>query len=392
MSTRNPSRRAFIASLSAALVAGAAFAGAAAAAEKVKIGFFSPQTGFAASDGQAALHGAQIAVQFINGAGGVLGKEIELVSYDDASKPDQAANVAQKLTQSDKVTAAVSGSYSFLTRPAASIFQRAKTPLVTAYAVHPEITATGEYIFRTSVPAEVEGASAAWTISKLMKKKKVALVTMDNDAGVALADAFKRMADKAGLEIATEEKYSLQDKDLRPILNRIKGMGVDAIYANGFYAQAALLVNQRQELGMDTQIVGMEGFDSPKFLELAKPGAAEGTVITTALDRGSKNPVVQKFIAEYKKQFGLSADMVAASSFDAVTVLAEAIKRAGSTEADAIVKALHGIKGFDGVTTGPFQGFTEGGDVIKPVMIQQVKGDDFAHFAIIDDPEIMNLH
>ena len=99
-----------------------------------------------------------------------------------------------------------------------------------------------------------------------------------------------------------------------------------------------------------------------------------------------------EWIEEYKKQFGISADMVAASSFDAVVVLAEAIKRASSTDPDAIVKALHSIKKMDAVTTGPFMGFTEGGDVIKPVVVQVVKGGDWSHVAIIDDPAVMNLH
>jgi branched-chain amino acid transport system substrate-binding protein len=263
---------------------------------------------------------------------------------------------------------------------------------MTAYAVHPQITETGKYIFRTAVPSLVEGAAAAWTVSKLMKKKKVALITMDNDAGAALADGFKKMAKSFGVEVVTEEKYSLKDKDLRPLLNRINGMNVEVIYANGFYAQAAMLVNQLQELGIKTPVLGMEGFDSPKFFELSKPGAAEGVMITTALDRGSSNPLVQRFLSEYKKKYGILADMVAASSFDAVVVLAEAIKRAGSTDPDAIVKALHSIKKMDAVTTGPFMGFTEGGDVIKPVVVQVVKGDNWAPVAIIDDPAIMGLH
>ena len=131
-----------------------------------------------------------------------------------------------------------------LTRPAAVVFQRAKVPLMTAYAVHPDITATGKYIFRTAVPSLVEGAAAVWTVSKLLKMKKVALITMDNDAGAALADGFKKMAKSFGVDVVTEEKYSLKDKDLRPLLNRIKGMDVDVIYANGFYAQAAMIVNQ----------------------------------------------------------------------------------------------------------------------------------------------------
>ncbi|MGA8260014.1 MAG: ABC transporter substrate-binding protein [Arenicellales bacterium] len=378
--------------VAAGLVAAVALCGTASADDTIKFGFFSPQTGFAGADGVSALHGAQIAVNFINDSGGLLGKKVELVNYDDASKPDQAANVAQKLTQSDKVPVAVSGSYSFLTRPAAAIFQRAKTPLMTAYAVHPQITATGKYIFATSLPAAEEGAAAAWTVAKVMKKKKVALVTMDNDAGTSLAAAFKKEAKKLGLDILTEEKYSLDDKDLRPILTRIKGMNPDVIYANGYYDNAALLVNQRQELGMTTPVIGMEGFDSPKFIELSKPGAAEGTMLTTALDRDSKNPLVQKFLSEFQKQYNIAPDMVGASSFDAVTILAEAIKRAKSTKADAVVKALHGIKKFDGVVTGPFYGFTKDGQVIKPSVVQIVKDGAFHHFAVIDDPAIRNLH
>jgi len=392
MITTFSGRRAVLKGLGVLAVGAMALAGTSRAEDSIKVGFFSPQTGFAASDGTAALHGAQLAVQFLNEGGGVLGKKLELVNYDDASKPDQAANVAQKMTQVDKVAVAVSGSYSFLTRPAAAIFQRAKTPLMTAYAVHPQITATGNYIFRTGTASMVEGAGAAYTAGKLLKAKKAALITMDNDAGASLADAFKAKAKEFGVTVATEEKYALSDKDLRPILNRIKGMGVDVIYANGFYAQAALLVNQRQELGISTPVIGMEGFDSPKFFELAKPGASDGVLITTALDRGSDNPVVQRFLSEYKKQFGLSADMVAASSYDAVAVLAEGIKRAGSTDADAIVTALHGIKGMTNVTTGPFAGFTEGGDVIKPVVVQQAKDGDWQGYAVIDDPAIMNLH
>ncbi|MDP7524082.1 MAG: ABC transporter substrate-binding protein [Arenicellales bacterium] len=387
-----PKRRAFIAAIGLAAVITLPLSVPALGGETIKVGFFSPQTGFAASDGTAALHGATLAVQFVNEKGGVIGKKIELVNYDDASKPDQAANVAQKMTQSDKVVVGVSGSYSFLTRPAAVIFQRAKVPLMTAYAVHPQITETGEYVFRTGVPSQVEGGAAAWTVSNVMKVKRVALITMDNDAGAALADGFKKTAKSFGIEVVTEEKYSLSDKDLRPLLNRIKGMDVGAIYANGFYAQAAMLANQRQELGIKIPVLGMEGFDSPKFFELSKPGAAEGVMITTALDRGSSNPVVQRFLRDYQKAYGVSADMVAASSFDAVVVLAEAINRAGSVNPDSIVKALHSIKRLEGVTTGPFLGFTEGGDVIKPVVVQKVIGGEWNSVAIIDDPAIMNLH
>jgi len=98
------------------------------------------------------------------------------------------------------------------------------------------------------------------------------------------------------------------------------------------------------------------------------------------------------FIAQFRKDYDIAPDMVGASSFDAVTILAEAIKRAKSTKADAVIKALHGIKNFDGVVTGPFYGFTRGGQVIKPSVVQIVKDGEFHHFAVIDDPAIRNLH
>ncbi|MEE8245665.1 MAG: ABC transporter substrate-binding protein, partial [Alphaproteobacteria bacterium] len=142
-------------------VAGLALAATAWADETVKIGFNAPLTGFAAADGKSALTGAELAVDQANAAGGINGKKLELVVYDDQAKADQMVPIANKLIGQDQVKIAVSGSYSGPTRAAAGIFQNAGIPYISAYAVHPDITRAGDYVFRTSFVGQVQGRAGA---------------------------------------------------------------------------------------------------------------------------------------------------------------------------------------------------------------------------------------
>ncbi len=352
-----------------------------------KIGLFSPTTGFAAADGTSALHGAELAVQYINDHGGINGVKVELVHYDDAAKPDQAVNVAHKLIEQDKVVAAVSGSYSGATRAASAVFQEAGVPMVSAYAIHPEITKTGNMIWRVGTLAVVEGkVGGALAVDKL-GAKKIALLTIDNDFGMSLAKAFKEYVTAKGAEIVFEEKYPLGEKEFRPILNKIKEANPDVVYASGYYNEAANIVRQAKEVGLNAQIIGQEGYDSPKFLELAGD-AAEGVIITTDLNRDSDREITQWFIKTYKEKYNLDADMVGASTFDAVMVLAYAIEK-GGTKADGITKALSELKNFEKAATGPFYKFTAGREVMRPVGAQVVKGGAFHFFAEFDDPALI---
>lgn len=347
-----------------------------AAPEPIKIGFFSPTTGFAAADGTSALQAAQLAVQFINNAGGLLDRPVALIHYDDAAKPDQAASLARKLIEQDQVVAGISGSYSGATRAAAPVFQEAGIPMISAYAIHPEITKTGDKIFRVGTLAAVEGRVGAELAGKVMGAKKIAILTIDNDFGVSLTEGFKQHAADLGLEIVLEEKYPLGETEFRPIIGKIKTAKPDAVYATGYYNEAANLVSQAKDEGLDVPIIGQEGYDSPKFIELAGP-ASEGVIITTDLNRDSKRPMTKRFLTEYKSTYGEDADMVGASAFDAVQVLAYAIKTAGSTDPDAITKAIQGLKNFEDVASGPFLYYTEGREVVRPVGAQVVKDGAF---------------
>ncbi|WP_022671306.1 ABC transporter substrate-binding protein [Hippea alviniae] len=357
------------------------------AAGVIKIGFFAPLTGFAAADGASAKHGAMLAVEKINENGGVLGKKIKLVVYDDAVSSQQAVAIARKLVQEDRVIAVVSGSYSTPTRAAAPIYQRFRIPLVVAYATHPDITKAGNYVFRIGFLASVEGKAGGYVATKILHAKRVAVLTMDNDFGRALSQGFVKEAEKNGAKVVANLSFSLGEKDMTPYLTKIKALNPDLIYCTGYYSEGALTVKQAKQLGIKAQLLGQEGFDSPMFLKIAGK-SANGTIITTDLNRDDKRPIARWFIAQYRKQFNLEPDMVGASSFDAVYILAEAIKEAKSTNPAKIREALARIKNFDGVT-GDIKGFTKNGEVIKPVQIQKVVNGQFTYFGEIDNLEII---
>jgi branched-chain amino acid transport system substrate-binding protein len=197
-------------------------AGPAMAADTIKIGFHAPLTGFAASDGKSATEGAKLAVSQINAAGGVLGRQLELVVYDDEAKPAQSIPIANKLIGQDKVVVGISGSYSGATRSAAGIFQEAKIPYISAYGIHPDITRAGEYVFRTSFLGHIQGKAGAKLIGEMMGKKKVVMITLQNDFGKSLAAGFAEKAPAYGIDILGEYQYSIKDRQFGAIVAKVK--------------------------------------------------------------------------------------------------------------------------------------------------------------------------
>ncbi|MFA7621879.1 MAG: ABC transporter substrate-binding protein, partial [Aminobacteriaceae bacterium] len=164
---------------------------AALAADTVKIGMLVPLTGPAAADGASALASVQIALDQVNSGGGVLGKQVELTYYDDRADTKDAVALAYKLIEQDKIVAFVAGSYSLPTRSVAPIFQEEEIPLVSAYAIHPDVTRAGDFCFRNGFLGFVEGKAAGYAAHKLLGSKRVALLTSDNDFGTTLVTGFK---------------------------------------------------------------------------------------------------------------------------------------------------------------------------------------------------------
>ncbi len=360
-----------------AVPAGAAWA-------DIKVGFNVPLTGFAAADGKSALEGAKLAIEQANAKGGVAGQRLDLVVYDDQASPKEAVPVATKLVEKDAVVAAVSGSYSGSTRAAAAIFQRAQVPYVVSYAIHPDITLAGDYMFRVSAMGEVQGRGGA-KLAQGLGKKKVVIITVKNDFGQALAAGFKEAAPKLGLNIANEYEYGMADRQFGPLVSKVKADNPEVIYASGYYFNAGPLVSQLRAAGVTAPIIGQEGYDSDKFIEIAG-AAAEGTLVTTSLDRDSDAPATKAFLADFRKATGAGADMVAAASFTAVNVVVEGLKTTGGKGGDALKQAL---------ATGSYDtpigklAFNDLHEVKKDLQVQIVKDKAFRRHSVISDPVLL---
>jgi branched-chain amino acid transport system substrate-binding protein len=355
------------------------------AAEPIKIGFNVPLTGFAAADGNSALMGAELAVEQVNAAGGIGGDMLELVVYDDQASPKEAAPLAVKMITQDGVVAGVSGSYSGSTRAASTIFQENATPYISAYAVHPDITRAGPFVFRTSFMGEVQGRAGAKLIGETLGKKRVVMITLNNDFGQSLAAGFKEKATHFGIEIVGEYDYGIKDREFGPIVSKVKADAPDAIYASGYFFTAGPLVSQLRAAGIEAPIIGQEGYDGQKFIEIAGP-AAEGVLITTSLDRDSEDPLARAFIDGFQEKAGYPADMVGASAHTAILVMADALKRSGAGNKDAVRAAIAATK-ID-AATGRIS-FNELGEVKKDVQVQIVKDGGWHHHSVISDPVLL---
>jgi branched-chain amino acid transport system substrate-binding protein len=356
----------------------------AATADSIKIGFNAPLTGFAASDGKSALNGAELAVEQVNAAGGINGDQLKLVVYDDQASPKESVPIAQKLIEKDGVVAAVSGSYSGATRAAAGIFQESGVPYISAFAIHPDITRAGNYVFRTSFVGEVQGRAGAKLVGNLGKKRAV-IITLKNDFGKSLAAGFKEAAGKYGVEIVAEYEYGIKDRQFGPIVSKLRADKPDVIYASGYFFTAGPLVSQLRAAGIDVPVIGQEGYDSQKFIDIAGP-ASEGTIITTSLDRDSDAAETRDFISAYEAATGQKSDMVAASAHTAIKVLAAALKSAGSTDRAAIRNAIAATKLT--ASTGQIS-FNDLGEVQKAVQVQVVRDGEWHRHSIIDDAVLL---
>lgn len=359
------------------------FSGAAFAADTIKIGMLAPLTGFAAADGFSVYESVKLAVEKVNAGGGVLGKQVELVCYDDAADPKQAVPLAHKLIGQDKVVGFVAGSYSLPTRAVSAIFNDAEIPLVAGYALHPDIT-KGDYTFRNGFLGTVEGKGAAYVADKMLKAKKIATIVSDNDFGTTLVKGFNQyLSEHKEIKLVSSQKYPASEKDFKPYLSKMKASDPDVVFFSGYYFQIGPALQQAREMGIKVQFIGEEGADSPKTAEIGGD-AAEGLIIVTNLNREDKRPFVQEFLDKYRSIHKIEPDMVGASNYDAFMLIVNAIKQANTTDGPAVAKALAATSNYDGLT-GNISGFDADGEIVKPIQVQIIKDGKFHYYGVVDD-------
>lgn len=357
--------------------------------EPIRIGFFAPVTSPAASaDGLSAENSAKLAVKLVNEAGGINGRMVELVNYDDGLDTTQAVSIAEKLTTKDNVVAVVSGSYSGPTRVAAPIIQNAGMVMVSAYAVHPDVVNAGDFIFSQSFPGKVQGKAGAEYAVKNLGAKKIAIIAVDLDFGTELANTFTAHAEANGAKVVSVDKVAISDNEFTAIITKLKEkVQPDLIYIANYYAHAAEVVKQCKLQGLNVPILGTEGADSWQFL-LTAGEHANGVYLTTNMNRDDVSTTTQEYITRYREEFDMEPDMVGASAYDAFQVLFESIRQVGTDDPAAMRDTIAGLKDFSTVT-GNLIKYTENGEAVKAVQIQQVVDGKFKSKGEITDLNII---
>ena len=321
------------------------------ASNPIKVGEIASLTGKEAAFGQSSHKGTLLAIEELNAKGGVLGRPLELVVEDNQSRAGESATVARKLISREKVVAILGEVASSRSLEIAPVAQRAKIPMISPSSTNPKVTEVGDYIFRVCFIDPFQGTVMAKFAKDTLMAKRVAVVTSVSSAySVGLAKYFKERFTADGGEIALEQKYAEGDKDFKAQLTAVRAAGVDAIFVPGYYTEAALITRQARELGLKIPLFGGDGWEAPQLLEIGGK-AIEGTYYSTHFSPEDTSPLVQSFVAAFRARWnGDSPDAMAALGYDSALVLADSLRRAGTTEPAALRDAIAATKDFNGVT------------------------------------------
>ncbi len=320
------------------------------AAEAVRIGFFMSITGRDASFGEASLNGARLAVDGLNAGGGALGRPVELVVEDDRSLAGESATAAKKLISRDRVVALIGECSSARTLEAAAVAQASGIPLVTPASTSPRVTQVGDAIFRVCFIDPFQGDVIATFARRRLGLRRAALL-VDSTApySVGLADYFSRKFVALGGEVVARQTYSGADTDFRAQLTAIRAARPDALFLPGYYVAAGLVARQARDLGMHATLLGGDGFEAPQLLDIGGD-ALDGAYYSTHFAVENTGAASRAFVAAYRLRYGVVPNGLAALTYDAVRLVADALGRAGTTERAALRRALAETKDFPGVT------------------------------------------
>jgi branched-chain amino acid transport system substrate-binding protein len=323
----------------------------------IKVGLNYELSGAVATYGQSLVSGIELAVDEINKSGGVLGKQIELVKADNKSETTESANVATKLATRDKVVAILGPATSGNTKAAAPIAVQNKVPMISASATADDVTVDSngkvrEFVFKTCFSDSFQGVIMAnFAYGDLSTKNAAVLVDSTSDYSKGLAKNFKETYTKLGGKIATEQAYQSKETDFKAVLTKIKGENPDVLFLPGYYEEVGLIVKQARELGLNVPVLGGDGYDSPKLTELAGKTALNKVYFTNHYSSKDTTQEVVKFQQAYKaKNNSKDPDAFNALGYDLAYFLADAIKRADSTDSQKIKDALASTKAFKGIT------------------------------------------
>lgn len=355
----------------------------ASAETPIKVGLQAVLTGPNSVDGVNSQIAINLAVQKWNKAGGIKGRPIEIIALDDQAKPDLAVPVINRLLGEDDIVGILSATLSEPTKAAAPFAQDAGVPYISGWASSPDVTHAGDFIFRIGLLAPIEGKAGAAVISKIMQKKKVALVTVKSDLGKEVKRGFREVSDKLGLEVVGDLEFAVGDRQFGPMIANLKTLGAEVVFLTGYYFHGAI-VPQMRAAGLDIPVVGMTSFSAQQFLDIAGP-SANGMLVLNVIDWSNPSPELKDFLAAFNAKAGYAPTASAAHAYTGADVLFKAIEKAG-TDHKAVRDALASMQ-FSTIV-GPLS-FNSLHETKRVVYVSEVKDGKYTTKAIIDDPVLL---
>ncbi|MDI9471437.1 MAG: ABC transporter substrate-binding protein [Tissierellia bacterium] len=345
-------------------------------AEEIKIGINYELSGGVATYGQANLEGIELAVEQINAAGGINGKKITLVTYDNKSDHAEATTLANRMMTQDGVLAAIGPATSGAFKATIPVAEKNQIPVVSGSATADDVTVDAqglkEYAFRICFSDSYQGtAMADFALNTLNAKKAVIIMDSSSDYGKGLAKNFKEQFEKNGGTVVAEEAYVAKDTEFNAILTKVKGAEFDVIFIPGYYEEAGLIIKQARAQGIDAPVLGADGFDSPVLLELAGAEALNDVYFSNHYSSLDQDPLVLKFIEDFKAKYDKEPDAFNALGYDAMNFVADAVARAEKLDGTSIKDALASTENFAGVT-GSFS-IDENHNPVKSIVVIGLK-------------------
>lgn len=334
--------------------------------DTVRIGTIGPLTGEYSLYGESVRDGAKLAVEEINADGGVLGKTLELFSYDSKGDTVEGVNAYNRLRDEDQIHALLGATFSGVTLAIKTLAVDDNMPVFTPTATHADITPGADNVFRACYTDAYQGSAAAMFARDELELEKVAILyNRDDPYSEGLAEAFKAEFGAAG--IVEEVTYGSTDTDYSTLLDTIAQSDAEAVFLPGYVSKVGAILTQAQTKGIDVPFIGGDGWDS---IEEKYADVAEGYYFVNHYAKTDESEVVQNFVTNYTAKYKEAPNALAALAYDAVYAFAQAAEDAGSVDSDALVAALADLN-YEDAVTGSIK-FDEDGNPIKPVTTIQI--------------------
>lgn len=353
--------------------------------ETIKIGLQGPMTGDYAYEGKGFKNALTMLVEQVNAAGGINGKQVELLVEDDAGDPTRSALVAQRLVDA-KVVAVIGAYNSTATEPASEIYNEAGILHITPSSTAVRLTTKGfPRFFRVCFLDDRQGLFAVKFMKEVLGAQNIGILHDNSTYAQGLAEETRRYAEEMGLKVGFYDAINPNDQDFTPILAKIGAANLDAVYFTGYHSEAGLLLKQSAELGLEVQWLGGNAANNPVMVEIAGIQNAAGMFVTTEpLPQDLNYPEARKFVADYMARYGEEpASVWTIMAGEAFNVIRIAMEQTQSTDPGVLADYIHHqLKNVNGLT-GPILGFDEKGDRLGTIHVAYVI-DDKGNFVLYD--------